>query len=215
MKLVVVAVATLLPPAISPAISQAQSPSQMQSSSATASELEPGDVLRITVWRRPELSGDFVVAPDSTITHPLYRDVKVVGIPLANVEERVRVLLTRYETTPTFVISPLLRVFVGGEVHGPSVYMVAPGTTVGQAIGLAGGPTDRGQMNDVLLVRGQQRQTLDLTSSNSRTVMFQIRSGDQLLVARQENFLTDVLGPASSIIAAAAALVSIVVLLRR
>jgi len=44
--------------------------------------LRPGDVLRITVWRHPEMSGEFVVAPDSTLVHPLYQVVKVAGAPL-------------------------------------------------------------------------------------------------------------------------------------
>src|ERR1700736_1850648 len=54
---------------------------------ATTATLSPGDVVRIVVWRKPEFSGDFVVAPDSSITHPLYREVKVVGVPLHVVEE--------------------------------------------------------------------------------------------------------------------------------
>src|SRR5436853_3239668 len=43
--------------------------------------LRPGDVLRINVWRHPELSGDFVVAPDSTLVDPVYQVVKVAGYP--------------------------------------------------------------------------------------------------------------------------------------
>ena len=41
--------------------------------------LRPGDMLRITVWRHPEMSGDFAVAPDSTLVHPLYQAVRVAG----------------------------------------------------------------------------------------------------------------------------------------
>ena len=31
--------------------------------------LSPGDSVRIVVWRKPEMSGDFIVGPDGTITH--------------------------------------------------------------------------------------------------------------------------------------------------
>src|SRR2546426_5044939 len=41
--------------------------------------LRPGDVLRVNVWRHPELSGDFVVAPDSTLVDPVYQVVKVAA----------------------------------------------------------------------------------------------------------------------------------------
>jgi protein involved in polysaccharide export with SLBB domain len=177
--------------------------------------LAPGDLLRITVWRRPEFSGDFIIAPDSTITHPLYREVKAAGVPLRTTEERIRLFLARYETTPAFVISPLLRVFVGGEVRQPSVYNVPPGTTIAQAVALAGGPTERGMLDDVTLVRHQQREMLDVTSSDARVATREARSGDQILVARRRNFFLDVLAPSSSVFAAAASVVSIIIQLRR
>lgn len=177
--------------------------------------LSPGDVIRIVVWRKPEFSGDFVVAPDGTIIHPLYREVKVGGVPLVQVEERVRVFLTRYETSPAFVISPLLRVFVGGEVRQPSVYSLPPGTTIAQAVALAGGPTERGKLDEVLVVRRQEREMLDLTQPDSRAVSMETRSGDQLFVGRRLSFFNDVLAPASAVFAAVATVVSIIIQLRR
>jgi protein involved in polysaccharide export with SLBB domain len=181
---------------------------------ATAT-LSPGDVIRIVVWRKPEFSGDFIVAPDSTITHPLYREVKVVGVPLHVVEDRVRVFLARYETNPAFVISPLLRVFVGGEVRLPNVYSLPPGTTVAQAVAVAGGPTDRGRLDQVLIVRRQDRQVLDLTRPESPSVLTETRSGDQVFVGRRLSFFNDVLAPASAVFAAVATVVSITIQLRR
>lgn len=195
-----------------PDLSGAQAGAPSDTSSAV---LAPGDLLRITVWRRPEFSGDFVVAPDSSITHPLYREVKVAGAPLRVVEERVRVFLGKYETNAPFVISPLLRVFVGGEVRAPSVYTVAPGTTIAQTVALAGGPTERGKLEEVSLVRREQRQMLDLTRPDTHSATMEVRSGDQLLVGRRRNFFTEVLAPSSSVFAAAAAVASIIIQLSR
>jgi protein involved in polysaccharide export with SLBB domain len=177
--------------------------------------LSPGDMIRIVVWRKPEFSGDFVVASDGTIIHPLYREIAVVGLPLNVVEERVRVFLARYETNPAFVISPLLRVFVGGEVRQPSIYSLPPGTTIAQAVALAGGPTDRGKLDEVLIVRHQEREVVDLTRSDTHAASIQTLSGDQLFVGRRLSFFNDVLAPASSVFAAVATVVSIVIQLRR
>jgi polysaccharide export outer membrane protein len=192
----------------------AQSVDGHQVDSAMAS-LSPGDMIRIVVWRKPEFSGDFVVAADGTIIHPLYREVAVAGVPLGLVEERVRIFLTRYETNPAFVISPLLRVFVGGEVRQPSIYSLPPGTTIAQAVALAGGPTDRGRLDEVLIVRRQHRETLDLTQADSRVASLEARSGDQLFVGRRLSFFNDVLAPASSVFGAVATVVSIIIQLRR
>src|SRR5829696_4609079 len=54
-------------------------PASAQEPRAPAAQavLTPGDSVRIEVWRKPEFSGDFVVAPDGTITHPLFRSVRV------------------------------------------------------------------------------------------------------------------------------------------
>jgi polysaccharide export outer membrane protein len=165
--------------------------------------------VRITVWRRPEFSGDYVVAPDSTITHPLMREVKVAAVPFPTVEERVRLFLTRFDANPAFVISPLLRVFVGGEVRQPNVYNVPPGSSVAQLIALAGGPTDRGQLESVMLTRRQQRATFDLTQPQSAAATLEVRSGDQIVVDRRTNVLTDVVVPAGTLIGAAAAIVNL------
>src|SRR5688572_27242384 len=86
------------------------------------SALNAGDVLRITVWRKPELSGDFLIAADGTVSHPLYRDVRVTGIPMAAVESRLRDFLATLEAKPQFVVEPLLRVAVSGEVRQPNMY---------------------------------------------------------------------------------------------
>lgn len=181
----------------------------------TSAMLAPGDLLRVTVWRRPEFSGDFVIAPDSTITHPLYREVKVAGIPLRMVEDRVRAFLAKYETNVPFVISPLLRVFVGGEVRQPNVYNVPPGTTVAEAVALAGGPSERGKLEEISLVRQERREILDLTRPDTHSAIIETRSGDQILVGRRRNFFTDVLAPSSSVFAAAAAVASIIIQLTR
>src|SRR5690348_13451415 len=156
-------------------------------------QLFPGDVLRITVWRQPEMSGEFVIGPDGTITHPLYRELKVVGMPLSAVQDRVRTFLDRFETNPQFVMLPMLRIIVAGEVRTPNVYTVPVGSTIAAVIALAGGPTDRGRLDQVRLQRGTGSFLLDLTRPEERAMRTSIRSGDQILVGRRRNFVQDVL----------------------
>lgn len=173
-------------------------------------QLSPGDQIRIAVWRNTELSGDFTIGANGTITHPLYREVQVTGIPLAEVEDRLRTFLTRYTTNPQFVIQPLVKVIVGGEVRSPNVLSVPPETTVAQAVALAGGPTERGALDRVRLIREGQDITVDLSKADSQAASLQIRSGDQILVTRTSNFLRDYFGPTASAIAAVAAVVNII-----
>src|SRR5688572_5308763 len=81
---------------------------------ADATILQPGDAVRITVWRQPELSGEFWIAADSTVRHPLYQSVKVAGVPLETAHARLAAFLTRFQETPQFSVEPLLHVSIGG-----------------------------------------------------------------------------------------------------
>src|SRR5438046_10166620 len=84
--------------------------------------LRPGDVLRINVWRHAELSGDFVVAPDSTLVDPVYQVVKVAGAPLAVVRERCRAVLSTYEQAVAIALEPVSPVTVAGGGRSPNVF---------------------------------------------------------------------------------------------
>lgn len=172
--------------------------------------LRPGDMLRLSVWRHPELSGDFLVAPDSTVVHPLYQRVQVAGIPLPVVKERLRALLVTYEQGVEFAIEPLFAVTVAGEVRQPNLYRLPQGTTFAQAIAQAGGPTELGRLDRVHVIRRDSAMVIDLARNYSRYERLPIASGDQVLVARRSdsNFLRDVLYPLASLTAAVAAVLA-------
>lgn len=172
--------------------------------------LRPGDVLRINVWRHPELSGDFVVAPDSTLVDPVYQVVKVAGAPLAVVRERLRTVLSTYEQGVPFVLEPVFPVTVAGEVRQPNLYRLPEGTTFAQAIAQAGGPTELGRLNKVQVIRRDSTMMIDLGSGYLKYERLAIASGDQILVERRSNFnfLRDALYPLASLTAAVAAVLA-------
>jgi len=179
-------------------------------SDAATGALNPGDVVRITVWRKPELSGDFVIAGDGSVSHPLYRDVRVTGMPLAAVETRLREFLGKLESNPQFVIEPLLRVAVAGEVRQPNLYTLRPETSIAQAVAMAGGPTDRGRRDRVVLVRDNREQVISLRVANHSGAGMPVRSGDQIMVERDSAVFRDVIAPMISILGATAAVVSVI-----
>lgn len=173
-------------------------PFRGEAQDTSAGGLAPGDQIRIIVWRNPELSGDFFVAADGTITHPIYREVQVTGLSMAGVEEKLRTFLTRYTTNPQFVVMALVRIVVGGEVRAPNLYSVPPQTTVTQAIALAGGTTELANLSQVRIMRDGQEVTVDLTRADEKAGLLQIRSGDQILISRKRNIFRDIIGPAAS-----------------
>ena len=171
--------------------------------------LEPGDLVRLRVWRSEELSGDFEIAADGTIRHPLYRSVTAAGVPLDMLEQRLRTLLSRFDAQPQFVIEPRLRVAISGEVREPNLFSLSPELSIAQAIALAGGPTERGRLDQVRLLRDGREIILDLTRPASYGAM-RIRSGDQIVVPRRKDTFRDTVAPIAAVTGAAAAVLNVI-----
>ena len=170
--------------------------------------LAPGDLVRIEVWRQPEFSGDFTIAGNGSIRHPLFREVRVAGIPLAAAEENLRTFLRKFESSPQFVLTPLFTVAVGGEVNEPNLYNLPPELTVAEAIARAGGPTDRGRLDRVRLLRNGRETRLDLTRPDVELARMPLRSGDRIMVSRRANIWREYIAPAASVTAAVASIVN-------
>ena len=173
-----------------------------------AGGLRAGDAVRITVWRRAELSGEFEIGADGSIRHPLYRSVYVHDISLAELDDRLRLFLSGLDANPQFIVEPLFRITVAGEVRQPNVYRLAPEVTLMQAIAGAGGPTERGRSDRVRVVRDGRHSTIDLSGADLLSAHLRVQSGDQIIVERRRSMLREHVVPFATVIGAAAALVT-------
>lgn len=176
------------------------------SAAASAAVIRPGDGLQITVWRRPELSGEFFVANDGSIAHPFYQEVSVGGVSIDVAAQRVQAFLELYETNPRVRVDPLFRVNVGGHVRMPRLYTLRPEYTIFDAINEAGGPTEQGRLSRVRLYRQGQVHTLDLSGANPSAAEMRIQSGDRIVVERSTNVFRDIIRPTISFAGSVASL---------
>lgn len=162
--------------------------------------LRAGDLVRVTVWRKPELSGDFLVAADSTLKHPLYREVKIGGMTVAAARERIVVYLSTLENSPQVSIEPLFRVALGGDVRNPNLYNLSPETSIAQAVALAGGPSERGRLDRVRLLRDGRETLIDLTGASGAGVTSTVASGDQIIVGHKSSVFRDYILPGALLV---------------
>ena len=166
-------------------------------------ELRPGDVIRIQVWRQPELSGDFFITGDGYIGHPLYRSIYAIARPVREVQESLRLFLLEFESEPNFVVEAFFQVAVGGQVRQPNVHALRPGTTVAEAVARAGGVTEQGRLDRVILRRDGREYRVDLTDAAGAMRLTTIRSGDEIVVlertSRFRNYVLPVISVAGSI----------------
>jgi protein involved in polysaccharide export with SLBB domain len=176
-----------------------------------ASAPRPADVVRLSVWRQADFTGEFPIMPDGTIGHPLLSEVRVVGRSREDVRRQLREVLLRYENDPQFIFDYQYRVAVTGEVRLPNLYSLPPETTLPQAIAAAGGVSEFGRLNDVRLVRNGQETILDLRNPGGPLAEMRIRSGDQIRVTRRGSSFRDYLGLTASIVAAVGSVVAAIV----
>jgi protein involved in polysaccharide export with SLBB domain len=168
---------------------------QLDTQDTRSQQLRPGDMLRIQVWRQPEFSGEFFITDDGFIGHPLFRSIYAVGRPISEVEEAVRLYLTDFESEPNFVMEPFFQVAVGGQVRQPNIHPLRPGTTVAEAVAMAGGVTDEGRLDRVILRRGGEQYRVDLTDPANTSRLTTVRSGDEIVVERRANWFREYVLP--------------------
>ena len=180
------------------ALFAANVPAGAHAQDAASQTLTPGDQIRIVVYKDPDLTCDCTVGANGTIIHPLYREVPVTGVPLTVVEERIRVFLSKYKQTPQFVIQALVKIVVRGEARQPNIYSVPPETTIAQAVQLAGGATDNGRLDKIVVIRDRQSINIDLSRPDAEANMLQIRSNDQIVIGRKRQPVMQYISPIMS-----------------
>ncbi|HEY3658332.1 MAG TPA: polysaccharide export protein EpsE [Steroidobacteraceae bacterium] len=163
--------------------------------------LNPGDIIKVTVFNRPELSIEARVSESGAIGFPLIGSVPVRGLTLSGVERKISQMLK----DGAFVINPqvnvLLTLSVGnqvavlGEVNKPGRYSIeGAGGHVSGMLAMAGGISPTGA--DTVIVTGTRagkpfRREVDVDkmsrSGNSEDDP-ELGGGDTIFVNRAPQF---------------------------
>ena len=115
------------------------------------------DVIRVTVWKEPEVSQTVVVRTDGNISLPLINEVKVSGMTPLQIQdliaEKLKGFLTNPQVTVTVIEIRSKRAFITGEVARPGTYSLNAQTTVLQLIAQAGGFTPFAKKDSIVVLR--------------------------------------------------------------
>jgi polysaccharide export outer membrane protein len=120
-------------------------------------KIGPQDVLRIDVWKEPEISRAITVRPDGKISVPLLNDVQAAGLtPMqlaASLREGLSKFLTSPQVTVTVAETNSRRVYLTGEVSRPGALPMLPNMTVLQALASGGGFTQFAKLKNIYVMR--------------------------------------------------------------
>ena len=148
---------------------------------STRGLLRPGDVIRLRIWREPDLSGDFPVDETGTVTFPKIGTFRVFDYTTAALKTKLLESYAVYLRNPSVEVTMLRRINVLGAVQHPGLYPIDPTMTIADALAMAGGATPSGDQHHVVLVRNGVRVTEALSAETS-IAETPLRSGDQLFV---------------------------------
>ena len=165
------------------------SPVTAQQPTSEGFQLNPGDMLRISVWPNTELGGEFTVEDGGVVNLPYLGPVQVSGMSVSRLRSELNAGYERAMQNPVVSVTPLVRIAVIGEVRGPGVYFAAPTDDVFDVLGMAGGFTPMAKQGSVQLLRETGVMKLDIKKAISEGDPFPIQSlalqsGDNVIVPR-------------------------------
>ena len=147
--------------------------------------LVPGDIVRVSIWREVDLSGDFQVDQDGKIVLPLLGELEVDNKAWNAVRDQLLEGYRRDLRNPSIELTPFRSVYVLGEVSLPGRYNVHPtNDNLAGAVSLAGGATPNGDIRKMRIVRDGMI-ILDGIAGEQALAELGIRSGDQLFIGRR------------------------------
>jgi len=141
-----------------------------------------GDRLQVGVFGEPALTGEYAVDGTGTISMPLLRSVRVAGLTIRQVAQRITTRLRK-----KFLRNPNVSVevttfrpfYILGEVTNSGQYPYVDGMDVQTAVAIAGGFTPRARQSRVKVTR-KDANNRSRTLTLRRTATLQ--PGDTIVV---------------------------------
>jgi len=127
----------------------------------TGYRLGAQDRVQMTVYRQPELSGEFALDGEGYMAVPLVGEILADGLTTRQLEDEIELRLKDrgYLIDPQVGVSLLTYrpFYVLGEIANPGSYEFRDGMTVINAVALAGGYSYRADSDGVTIERGACR----------------------------------------------------------
>jgi polysaccharide export outer membrane protein len=150
------------------------------------------DVIRIAVWRDPEVSNQVMVRPDGKITLQLLGEIQAAGLTPDALTQVIFDGLSKLKTidksevTVSIIQVNSRKYFIQGEVFKPGSYPLLVPTTVLEAMGYAGGFREFANQKDIVIIRrGGARFKFnykEVVAGKKLDQNIQLEAGDQIIV---------------------------------
>jgi protein involved in polysaccharide export with SLBB domain len=162
----------------------ASSVAKPQASDPSNAPLKPGDRLLIKIWLDTAFADTVRIDETGAAMLPRLGPMHITDLASRGIADSVRRAYTRVTRTPSIEVTPLRRVTVLGEVKLPATYFMETGTTMREAVALAGGVTDIGALKYLIVLRDSARIAIENWQRRSDETVV-VHSGDVVWIDRE------------------------------
>lgn len=124
------------------------------------------DILLVTVWREPDLSGLKTVRPDGKINLQLVGELDAMNLTPNELETNITKAYEKVLKTPIVTLQvqrvESKKYYMSGEIYRPGAYSLVSPTTMLQALTMAGGVREFGNAKKIIIMRGAERIKFNL-----------------------------------------------------
>lgn len=132
------------------------------------------DVLRVSVWKNPDLSQTVTVGPDGFASLPLLGDVHMAGITTDDLAKVLTSRLSAYVVNPQVTVSVVeirsRQVYVVGQVARPGGYPLIGPMSVLQMLAQAGGLDTFASRKQIYVLRSSHGKPVKLPFNYSDVI---------------------------------------------
>jgi polysaccharide biosynthesis/export protein len=147
------------------------------------------DVLKVHVWKEPELSPAVVVRPDGWVSLPLIGEIHAAGLTPNEMSAKVTEALAKYLNRPQVLVSVQdvrsKKYYITGKIgRNGAVPLIMP-TTIMQAVSSAGGFREFAKTNKIVILRGDQRYKFnykEVVKGKNMEQNILLQDGDYIIV---------------------------------
>ncbi len=129
----------------------------LNSNAQESYQLNPGDILQISVWNEEALQQEVLVLPDGTISFPLVGILEVANRTPGQVQKEIKEKLSKLIPDPEINLTVRAvegnNIFIIGKVVRPGRFPMSSPTDVVQALSLAGGFTPYANSENIQILR--------------------------------------------------------------
>lgn len=158
-----------------------------------AYQVQPGDVLQVSVWKEADLQAEVLVRSDGGISFPLAGELQVAGLTTAQLAAAIGDRIKKYIPDPVVTVAIKAiggnRIYVLGKVNRPGEYPFSRPIDVMQALSLASGTSPYASLSDIHILRregGQQKvfrfDYTDVAKGRKLDSNILLQSGDTVVV---------------------------------